>query len=150
MADSAPVTVWASGTDKACNFFNKPWLAFTGRSLEQELSNGCSERVHSEDLDRCLQIYMSSFDARSSFQMEYRLRRFDGDYRWVLSTGGPRFDHNGVFAGHIGSCIDITGVRPTEEDVAKQKLRPWERWLRALPTIWAIFWAGSLLIRRWR
>ena len=78
--------------------------------------------MHPEDLERCLQIYISSFDARSSFQMEYRLRRFDGDYRWVLSTGGPRFDHNGVFAGYIGSCIDITGVRPTEEDVAKQKL----------------------------
>jgi PAS domain-containing protein len=78
MADSAPVLVWVSGIDQLRNFFNKPWLDFTGRPIDQELGSGWASGVHPDDLDRCLATYSCSFDARSAFQMEYRLRRFEG------------------------------------------------------------------------
>ena len=108
MADTAPVMIWMSGPDKLCTFFNKGWLDFTGRSLEQELGNGWAESVHQEDFDRCLAIYIRSFDARQEFTMEYRLRKYDGDYRTIVDNGVPRFAPDGTFLGYIGSCIDIT------------------------------------------
>jgi PAS domain S-box-containing protein len=116
MADTAPVLVWVSGADKQCTFFNKPWLDFTGRTMKQELGNGWASGVHPDDLGRCLTTYISSFDARRSFQMEYRLRRADGEYRWVLGNGTPRH-HEGEFAGYIGSCIDITDKRHAEDEL---------------------------------
>jgi two-component system, cell cycle sensor histidine kinase and response regulator CckA len=123
MADTAPVMIWVSGRDKLCTFFNAAWLAFTGRTMEQELGNGWSQGVHSEDLDPCIAIYSSSFDAHRAFRMEYRLRRADGQYRWVLDNGVPRFEPGGSFAGYIGSCIDITDLKRTlEETLARQKL----------------------------
>ena len=108
MADTAPVMIWMSGTDKLCTFFNKGWLDFTGRPLEQQLGNHWAESVHGEDLDGCLEVYGSSFEARRPFTMEYRLRREDGEYRWVVDTGRPRFAADSTFLGYIGSCIDIT------------------------------------------
>ncbi len=115
MADAAPVLIWISGTDKLCIYFNKPWLEFTGRTLEQELGHGWAEGVHPDDLQRCLKIYTESFDARLEFRMEYRLKRHDGEYRWILDHGIPRFDDGQKFLGYIGSCVDITERRLMEE-----------------------------------
>jgi PAS domain S-box-containing protein len=115
MANTAPVMIWMSGTDKLCTFFNKGWFAFTGRSLEQELGNGWAEGVHREDFDRCFEVYANSFDARQPFTMEYRLRRSDGEYRWVLDNGAPRLASDGTFLGYIGSCIDITERKQAQD-----------------------------------
>ncbi len=124
MADTAPVMIWVSDTDKLCTFFNKTWLTFTGRTLEQEQGNGWIKGVHPDDLERCYAIYSSSFDAREPFQMEYRLRCADGEYRWVLDRGIPRFAPGGAFAGYIGSAFDITELkRIHEEALSRQKLQ---------------------------
>jgi len=123
VADTAPVMIWVSGRDKLCTFSNAAWLTFTGRTMEQELGNGWSQSVHPADVDRCIAIYSSSFDARREFQIEYRVRRADGQYRWVLDNGVPRFEPDGAFAGYIGSRIDITDLkRNQEETLARQKL----------------------------
>jgi two-component system sensor kinase FixL len=115
LADTAPVMIWMSGTDKLCTFFNKGWLDFTGRPLGQELGNGWAESVHREDLDGCLEVYVNSFEARHPFTMEYRLRRKDGEYRWVVDSGAPRFAPDGTFLGYIGSCIDITERKQAQD-----------------------------------
>jgi two-component system, LuxR family, sensor kinase FixL len=115
MADTAPVMIWMSGTDKLCTFFNKGWLDFTGRSLAEELGNGWAEGVYREDFDRCFEVYANSFDARQPFTMEYRLRRSDGQYRWVLDNGSPRLASDGTFLGYIGSCIDITERKQAQD-----------------------------------
>ena len=108
VADAAPVLIWMSGVDKLCTFFNKPWLDFTGRSMEQELGDGWVEGVHRDDLQKCLAIYNQAFDARQPFVMQYRLRRNDGEYRWISDQGVPRHDPQERFAGYIGSCVDVT------------------------------------------
>ena len=107
MADTAPVLIWIAGLDKLCYFFNAGWLRFTGRTQEQEYGNGWTEGVHSEDFDRCLTTYVSAFDQRKDFTMEYRLKRHDGEYRWVTDNGVPRYDQDGSFVGYIGTCVDI-------------------------------------------
>ena len=114
VADAAPVMIWMSGLDKKCNYFNRGWLNFTGRSLEQEVGDGWTEGVHPEDLERCVDIYLTHFDVRQPFSMEYRLRHRDGSHRWILDNGVPRFDEQGVFLGYIGACIDIDDTKQAE------------------------------------
>ena len=115
MADTAPVMVWRSGPDQRCDFFNQPWLEFRGRRLQDEMGEGWTEGVHPDDLHRCLATYTAAWPGRESFRMEYRLRRADGEYRWVLDTGVPRLASDGTLLGYIGSCIDITERRQAEE-----------------------------------
>lgn len=114
LADNAPVMIWRSRPDKQCDWFNKPWIDFSGRSQEELFGYGWAEDVHPEDFDRCVSIYQTAFDAREKFTMPYRLRRHDGVYRWFLDNGAP-FYRNGEFAGYFGSCIDITEHRELEE-----------------------------------
>ncbi|HEV3147141.1 MAG TPA: PAS domain-containing protein [Chthoniobacterales bacterium] len=121
MANTAPVMIWMSGTDKLCTFFNTGWLDFTGRTFAQEVGNGWAEGVHRDDLDRCLKVYVNSFDARQPFTMEYRLRRIDGEYRWLLDTGTPRFASDGAFLGYVGSCIDISERKLAELDAQRHR-----------------------------
>jgi PAS domain S-box-containing protein len=115
VANTAPVLIWMSGPDKLCNYVNQPWLEFTGRPLESELGNGWSEGVHPEDLKGCLDTYARAFDLHESFKMQYRMRRHDGEYRWLLDIGVPRFNPDGSFVGYIGSCMDVTDRKQAEE-----------------------------------
>ena len=113
LADNAPVMIWRSGPDKLCDWFNKPWLDFVGRTMDQELGNGWTEGVHPDDYERCLKIYVSAFDAHHPFSMMYRLRRADGAYREILDNGVP-FYRGGAFAGYFGSCIDVSDQQAAE------------------------------------
>jgi PAS domain S-box-containing protein len=115
MADTAPVMIWMSGPDRLTTFFNKGWLDFTGRALEQELGNGWGKSVHTDDHERCGDLYASAFNERQEFTMEYRLRRHDGEYCWVLDHGVPRFEADGTFLGYIGTAIDISELKRGEE-----------------------------------
>jgi PAS domain S-box-containing protein len=109
-ADAAPVMIWMAGPDKLCTFFNKAWLEFTGRKMEQELGNGWSEGVHLDDFEKCLETYITAFDARKPFMLKYRLRRHDGEYRFITDSGVPRFGPRGNFRGYIGACVDVTDL----------------------------------------
>jgi PAS domain S-box-containing protein len=119
VADNSPVLIWEAGLDKGCNYFNKCWLDFTGRTMAMELGNGWTEGVHPEDFDRCLEVYVGSFDRREKFRMEYRLRRADGQFRLLIDTGVPRYSAAGEFIGYIGSCIDITEIKQVQLEVLK-------------------------------
>jgi PAS domain S-box-containing protein len=124
MADTAPVLIWMTGTDGLCNYFNKPWLEFTGRSIEQEVGMGWVEGVHPDDVQGCFDGFLPAFHARKPFRMEYRLRRADGEYRWVIESGIPRYTGAGDFAGYIGSNIDITDLKRAQEE--RERLRQLE------------------------
>ena len=114
MANSAPVPLWVSGTDNQSSFFNKAWLKFTGRTLNEESGDGWTEGVHSDDLENCNRIYNDAFKKQKAFKMEYRLRRHDGQYRWMLDSGIPHFTKDKVFGGFIGSCVDIHELKEIE------------------------------------
>ena len=120
VADTAPVLIWMSGTDKLCTFFNQAWLGFTGRTMKEEILNGWDSTIHPEDRDRCLKSYSEEFDARSEFTLEYRMRRYDGEYRWIVNRGVPRIESGGRLLGYIGSCLDITDRKLSEQALAEQ------------------------------
>ncbi|PYP86760.1 MAG: hypothetical protein DMG65_18310 [Candidatus Angelobacter sp. Gp1-AA117] len=121
ITEASPIMVWMSGTDKLCYYFNKGWLEFVGRTLEQECGNGWAENVHPDDFDRCLQIYVSSFDARQPFKMEYRLRCHTGQYRWILDHGVPRYAPDGTFEGYVGGCLDIHDQKEAREELRRNQ-----------------------------
>jgi diguanylate cyclase (GGDEF)-like protein/PAS domain S-box-containing protein len=107
IVESSPNLIWRAGTDAKCDYFNATWLSYTGRSMEQELGNGWAEGVHPDDYNGCLKTYLEAFEKRVGFEMIYRLKRHDGEWRWIHDKGTPFFDEAGRFAGYIGSCIDV-------------------------------------------
>ncbi|PKL61633.1 MAG: hypothetical protein CVV31_10550 [Methanomicrobiales archaeon HGW-Methanomicrobiales-2] len=133
LADHGQALIWASGTDTKCDYFNGPWLAFTGRTLEQELGDGWVEGVHPDDRARCTGISAGAFARREPFSMTLRLRRHDGEYRWLQNDGSPRYDTHGNFCGYIGHCLDVTSQRLAEETLRKTAEKM-ESIFRAAPT----------------
>lgn len=115
MANSAPMPLWVSGLDNKYSFFNKAWLKFTGRKLEDESGEGWTAGVHPEDLRNCTKIYKAAFEKEKKFKMEYRLRRYDGQYRWVQDNGIPHFAKDKTFNGFIGTCVDIHELKEIEQ-----------------------------------
>ncbi len=109
-----PALIWRSRLDKLCDYFNKTWLEFTGRTMEQEFGNGWAEGVHPDDFDFCLQTYVTAFDKREAFLMEYRMKDKFGEYRWIRDFGRPFYDLDNTFLGYIGSCYDITEIKDNE------------------------------------
>lgn len=104
----SPNMIWRSNLNKECDYFNKTWLEFTGRTFEEEYGYGWAEGVHPDDYDRCVEIYVTNFEKQNPFEMDYRLKRADGQYRWINDRGTPIYDDNNNFIGFIGSCMDIT------------------------------------------
>jgi PAS domain S-box-containing protein len=120
LADVVPVMIRVSGIDAKSHFFNNGWLAFTGRTVEEELGDGWTAGVHADDLARWLEVSMAAFDARQPFGTEYRLRRTDGQYRWVLDQGVPMVAPDGSFTGYIAAVIDIHDRRLAEEERSRR------------------------------
>jgi len=145
MADTAPVFIWRSGLDKKCDYVNKVWLEYTGRTIEQELGDGWLEGIHPEDQLYCTEVYHAAFDARREFKMEYRLRRYDGAYRWVFDHGTPRFYADGSFAGYIGSCIDIDDRRAAESRLAESEAHN-RALLEAIPDMMFVISADGVFL----
>jgi len=127
LGDSAPVMLWMSGRDARCTFFNQRWLEFTGRTMAAELGDGWVESVHPEEVQQCMDTYLDAFVHRREFRMEYRMRRADGQYRWILDTGLPRYLPDGDYAGFIGSCIDITDFKEANDALRQLKEQLEER-----------------------
>jgi PAS domain S-box-containing protein len=138
LAEHSPVMVWRAGLDAKCDYFNETWLEYTGRTMAQEVGDGWAEGVHPEDFDRCVAFYLDHFERRQPFEMEYRLRRHDGEFRWIFDRGVPFCTDDGVFAGFIGSCVDVHDRRVAQDvqqrhDQEQLRLaRDFERWILAI------------------
>lgn len=133
LVEQAPILIWRAGLDMLCDYFNERWLDFTGRTLEEEAGNGWTEGVHPDDYDRCLAVYTEHFARREVFEMEYRLRRHDGAYRWLFDRGVPFHDESGEFAGYIGSCVDVTPRVEAEAELERRRREEVDRIHRLLP-----------------
>ncbi|MEO8063652.1 MAG: PAS domain S-box protein [Pseudomonadota bacterium] len=150
-ANSAPVLIWMSAHDKRCIWFNQRWLDFVGRDMEQELGDGWCDNLHPADFDRALDTYHAAFDARRPYEMEYRLQREDGAWRWLLERGTPNLGPTGEFEGYIGTCIDITEHRETVEQLRENRAR-FKTLAESLPQmIWTCMRDGycDYLSRQW-
>ena len=134
----SPVMIWRSGLDANCDYFNETWLAYTGRTLEQEMGEGWAEGVHPDDLAQCVAHYLDHFRRREAFEMEYRIRRRDGVYRWIFDRGVPFTDDTGTFAGFIGSCVDVDERRKAQDAQLQHNqeqlalARDFEKWILAI------------------
>ncbi len=134
LVEQSPMIIWRAGTQAKCDYFNERWLAFTGRTLAQELGDGWTEGVHADDLARCVEIWLGSFEQRVPFEMQYRLRRHDGAFRWILDRGAPFFAEDGrAFRGYIGNCIDITEQVEALEVLKRQHQRELDELRELLP-----------------
>lgn|SRR5690348_6973389 len=135
LADGAPVMIWMSGTDMGCFYFNRAWLDFRGRTLEQESGNGWAEGVHADDLERCVQHYVGSFEKRVAFAMSYRLQNANGEYHWILDRGVPQYSPDGEFLGFYGGCaetpVDAAVSRINELRVTLRKMQDFAERLAA-------------------
>lgn len=133
LVEQSPMIIWRSDPSGACDYFNERWLAFTGRTHAQEVGVGWTEGVHPDDLAACMEIYLASFGRREVFEMEYRLRRHDGAWRWVLDRGAPSFGPDGAFLGFIGTCVDVSDR--VEGRLARERLhaRELEELRRLIP-----------------
>ena len=138
LVQHSPVMVWRSGRDAKCDYFNPTWLAFTGRTIQQELGDGWVEGVHPDDVERCVAHYLDHFGRREPFEMEYRLRRHDGTHRWIFDRGVPFTDDSGEFAGFIGSCVDVDERRRAQDAEQARSQRQlalahdFEKWILAI------------------
>ena len=121
LANSGQALIWTAGLDKKCTYFNQVWLDFTGRTMDQEYGDGWAEGVHPDDLERCFEIYSSSFDKREPFGMVYRLRRHDGEYRYLQDNGTPQYNSHGEFIGYIGHCLDISELKLAEDALRRSE-----------------------------
>jgi PAS domain S-box-containing protein len=151
-ANAAPVLIWMSGKDKRCTWFNQRWLDFVGREIEQELGDGWCDNLHPADFDRTLDTYHAAFDARRPYEMEFRLQRDDGAWRWLLERGCPHLGPGGEFVGFIGTCIDITEHRETVEQLRENRAR-FKTLAESLPQmIWTCLRDGytDYVSRQWR
>jgi PAS domain S-box-containing protein len=117
--DQFPNPIWRAGLDAKCDFFNKAWLEFTGRTMKQEMGDGWAKGVHPEDLKPCVENYLKHFKAREAFKLEYRLKHNDGTYHWILDYGNPFYDDRGKFLGYIGSCYDAEQERRHRAELEK-------------------------------
>ncbi len=150
-ANTAPVMIWMSGPDRRCTWFNQRWLDFVGRSMEQEIGDGWCDNVHPADFDRVLDTYHGAFDSRRAYEMEYRLQRADGTWRWLLERGSAHQGPQGEFVGYIGTCIDITEHRETVEQLRESRAR-FKTLAESLPQfIWTCLRDGycDYLSRQW-
>jgi PAS domain S-box-containing protein len=136
LVEQAPILIWRADLSMGCDYFNERWLDFTGRTRAQELGNGWVEGVHPDDRARCMDVYTTAFRDRRAFEMEYRLRRHDGAWRWISDRGAPYVDAGGAFAGYVGSCVDITERVEAERLLAERREQEMSE-LRALIPICA-------------
>jgi len=110
LLDASPVMVWMSGTDAQCTFFNRAWLEFRGRSLDAEMGNGWTAGLHPDDRDLCVETYLKAFSARTSFRVQCRVQRADGEYAWIENAGSPLIEDT-VFVGYMGTTMDVSERR---------------------------------------
>ena len=118
IADTAPVIVWMSDVSKDCTYLNQTWLEITGQPFDAARGNGWTDRIHPGDVATCWESYTRAFERREPFQMDFRLRRYDGEYRWMVSSGAPQYHRDGSFAGYIGFAIDVTESRLAAQALA--------------------------------
>lgn len=117
MANNAPVMIWMADETRQCTYVNQIWLDFRGRTLEQEVGLGWTKGIHPDDVKQHAALFTTIFEKQDHFLIEYRLKRHDGVYRWIRDEGVPRFTGDGKFIGFVGSCVDVTEIKATQQEL---------------------------------